>query len=119
MPAGGVMQGMSRLVSGGRAVSTEFIMILEHEGQWVFRAMPSGQATTDFSLVESGASTVRFGNPAHDFPQLIEYILQSGGSGQRMLAVISGGEGESQRRMEFRMIAISCDVLMQASQATR
>ncbi len=83
-PAGGMMMGMSRTLSGGRVVTTEFLSIEVYEGKLSYVARPSGQAMTAFPLVSATATEAIFENLAHDFPQRIVYRKTSTGISARV-----------------------------------
>jgi hypothetical protein len=99
-PAAGVMLGMSRTVSRGKAIEHEFIQIREGPGGALFFiALPSGQKEAAFQIVSLTATEAVFGNPQHDFPQKITYTRQPDGS---LLTVIEGpGKDGQTRRIEF------------------
>ena len=104
-PAGGTMFGMSRTVSKGRTVASEFLE-LRQEGDDVFYiARPSGQAETRFRLVEAAPGRAVFENRAHDFPQVIRYIRKADGS---LLAQIEGPRGGRTRTIDFPMRPGAC-----------
>ena len=66
-PAGGVMLGMSRTVSGGKTVAFEYLRIVEEEDGWiVLIASPSGQETARFRMVSMSEYDVVFENKEHD-----------------------------------------------------
>ena len=67
-------------------VSFEFLRIAEIDGVPTYHAQPGGRAPTAFKRSDGGAQWVRFENPAHDFPQRIEYRRD----GDLLNAVISG-----------------------------
>jgi hypothetical protein len=97
-PEGGVMLGMSRTVKEGRAVGFEFLR-LEERGEAIFYvASPGGAPPTDFRLVESSGTRAVFENPAHDFPQRIEYRRD----GEALVARISALGGSAARASEWR-----------------
>jgi hypothetical protein len=92
--AGGAMHGLSRTVSGGELESFEFMRIERDAAATRFLAQPGGAAPTAFTLVEYGAQRASFANPAHDFPNRIDYRRD----GERLHAQISGpGEGGEMR----------------------
>lgn len=104
-PAGGTMFGMSRTVSKGRTVASEFLE-LRQEGDDVFYiARPSGQAETRFRLVEAAPGRAVFENRAHDFPQVIRYIRNADGT---LLAQIEGPRGGQTRTIDFPMRPGAC-----------
>jgi hypothetical protein len=73
-PAGGVMLGTARVVSGGRAVFTEFVEVREKpEGLVMTVALGIGKPSTSFTRIASAAGEVVFENKAHDFPQRVRY----------------------------------------------
>lgn len=72
-PAGGVMVGAGRTVSGGRTVGFEHLRIRAEGEGLVYTAIPSGQAETEFrsAAIDEDGFTVE--NPEHDFPTRIRY----------------------------------------------
>lgn len=89
-PQGGELHGLSRTVRDGRAVGFEFLRIALRDGVPMYLAQPQGRPPTAFKRTASGANWVRFENPAHDFPQRIEYRRD----GAVLQAVVSGpGDG--------------------------
>lgn len=74
LPAkGGLMLGLSRTTRGDRTLSFEFLRVLHADGATHYLAQPQGAPPTSFRLTASGTGWARFENPAHDFPQRIEY----------------------------------------------
>jgi hypothetical protein len=73
-PAGGVMLGTARVVSGGRTVFTEFVEVREKpEGLVMTVALGIGKPSTSFTRIAAAANEVVFENRAHDFPQRVRY----------------------------------------------
>jgi Domain of unknown function (DUF6265) len=73
-PAGGVMLGMARVVSGGKTVFTEFVEVREKpEGLVMTVALGIGKPPTSFTRIDSASGEVVFENKAHDFPQRLRY----------------------------------------------
>lgn len=73
-PAGGVMLGTARVVSGGKTVFTEFVEVREKpEGLVMTVALGIGKPSTSFTRVAAAANEVVFQNAAHDFPQRVRY----------------------------------------------
>jgi hypothetical protein len=89
-PAGGAMLAVSRTLKGGRMAAFEYLRIVERDGGLVYVAQPQGRAPTEFVLTALKGRTVRFENPAHDFPKVIEYSLD--GSGVLRARVSDGGQ---------------------------
>lgn len=81
-PGGGIMLGMARTVSQGKAAEFEFTQIREDkDGSIYYVAKPSGQAEASFKLVIlKNKKMAVFENPQHDFPQRIIYSRLSDGS---------------------------------------
>ena len=104
-PAGGSMLGISRTVAKGRTVATEFIQMREEAEGLFYIALPSGQSEARFKLVAAGEGSVRFENPAHDFPQVITYVRQADGS---LVAQISGTMNGQARAIDYPMQRSSC-----------
>ena len=72
-PAGGLMVGASRVVSGNRARAYEHLRIRAEDDHIVYTAIPSGQTEADFRSVSVGESDFIVENLEHDFPQRITY----------------------------------------------
>ena len=80
-PGGGIMLGIARTVSQGKAAEFEFTQIREDkDGAIYYVAKPSGQPEASFKLVKLQNKEAVFENPQHDFPQRIIYRLQPDGS---------------------------------------
>jgi len=80
-PGGGIMLGMARTVSQGKAAEFEFTQIREDkDGSIYYVAKPSGQAEASFKLIKLENKEAVFENLQHDFPQRIIYRLQPDGS---------------------------------------
>ena len=84
---GGLMLGMNRLVSGGRARSFEFLRIQALGDTIAYLASPNNRAPTAFPLKELGEKRVVFENLGHDFPQRVLYWLGTDG---RLFARVEG-----------------------------
>jgi hypothetical protein len=97
-PAGGLMLAVNRTVQPGRRTAFEFLRIEMIDQVPTYIAMPQGKPGTAFARTAGGADWMRFENPSHDFPQLIEYRR----NGNRLRAEIAGpGEGGKEMRMAF------------------
>jgi len=84
---GGLMVGMNRLVSGGRARSFEFLRIQAHGDTIAYLASPNNRTPTVFLMKELGEKRVVFENLKHDFPQRVIYWL---GADRRLFARVEG-----------------------------
>jgi hypothetical protein len=94
---GGVMVGMSKTVSKGRA-SWEFTRIALDGGKPTFFAQPSGQPAATFTAVTIEPGRIVFENRAHDFPQRV--IYRRDGTG--LVGRIEGSIGGKARSAEWR-----------------
>lgn len=84
--AGGILLGMSRTLRGTKLESFEFMRIVADGEKPAFHVQPNGAPPTVFTMAERGEGWIRFENPAHDFPNRIEYRR----SGDRLHAEIAG-----------------------------
>jgi hypothetical protein len=93
------MLGMGRTVSasGQRPAQFEFLRVELRDGVPTYLAQPQGVPAVAFRLIQSGDSSVRFENPAHDFPQRIEYRR----NGSALRAEIAGPRGGQERVIGF------------------
>jgi ketosteroid isomerase-like protein len=105
-PRGGMMVGLSRTVRDGTAVAFEHLLIFERGDSVIYRASPSGQATTEFSAAVLSDTLAVFENPGHDFPQRILYRPAPGDS---LHARIEGpGVDGGTRGADFRYGRTAC-----------
>ncbi|QGX38406.1 DUF6265 family protein [Permianibacter aggregans] len=72
-PKGGISLGISRTLRSGKIASFEYMRIAASADAVHFIAQPGGGKPVAFKRTASGADWVRFENPEHDFPRLIEY----------------------------------------------
>ncbi len=84
--AGGTLLGMSRTVRGTEMESFEYMRIVSDTEATRFHVQPNGVPPTVFAQAARGDGWIRFENPAHDFPNRIEYRRE----GDRMHAYIAG-----------------------------
>ena len=104
-PRGGLMLGVSRTTRGDTLVEFEALRIEEAGDTLVYVASPSRQATTRFRAAGVQGDTVRFEDPAHDFPQRVAYVRRGADS---LLAWIEGTQGGRPRRVEFPYARVEC-----------
>ena len=90
--------GFAVTVEAGRVTFYETLAIRGRDGQYVYTAWPSEQRETAFSAARIETGLARFTNPAHDYPQVIEYTR----SGNALVATISMLDGTRARRFEKR-----------------
>jgi ketosteroid isomerase-like protein len=84
----------------------EYFRITEIDGELSYVAQPGGREPTRFKRVAGGENWARFENPAHDFPQGIEYRRK----GEELHASVSGpGEGAEDKVIRFAYVP--CDSL--------
>ncbi len=102
--AGGMMMGMSRSVATGKKTQFEFLRIETIDRVPTYIALPQGKGETAFPRTGGGQFWVRFENPAHDFPQRIEYRR----SGDALQAKIAG-PGEKSKALVMSFEFRRCD----------
>ena len=95
-PLGGMMIGMHREISNGRASAFEFFRIVESDSGIVYLASPGGRPATPFPLKSLGERSVVFENPAHDFPARLIYWLDETGSLQARAEGTIRGQASSE-----------------------
>lgn len=78
-PAGGMMLGLNRTVSG-ETTAFEFLRIAASGDGLAYFASPGGRQPTPFALVEQAEGRAVFANPEHDFPQRLTYHLAADGT---------------------------------------
>jgi hypothetical protein len=104
-PLGSLMMGMSRTVSRDTVREFEVLRIEVRNGMPTYVAMPGGQKETLFVASVVTDTAVVFDNPAHDFPQRIEYRRVGADS---LSARIEGTTGGRLRRIDFPLRRVSC-----------
>lgn len=96
--AGGESIGMSRTLRGAKVQSFEYMRIASDDKGASLHVQPNGAPPTIFSQAARGDGWIRFENPAHDFPNRIEYRRQ----GDRLHAYIAGpGRDGKQVKIPF------------------
>jgi hypothetical protein len=106
-PAGRIMLGMSRTVSGEKTAEFEFLRIVQDEKEEIYYiARPSGQQEASFRLAECGPGLAVFENMEHDFPQRIIYRTQFDDS---LHARIEGTFKGKEKRIDFPMKKTGCE----------
>jgi hypothetical protein len=96
-PRGGLLLGLHRDTSPGRATSFEFFRIELVDGRATYLAQPGGRAPTVFELSASDARSATFVNESHDFPKRVSYERLPDG---RLRARVDDGR-EGGRREEW------------------
>lgn len=97
-PAGAVMLGLHRDVTGQARSFFEFLRIAPGEdGVPVYHASPGGRPATAFRAIECDSARVVFENPDHDFPQRIVYERD----GEALVARIEGSEEGVEKSSEW------------------
>jgi len=97
-PAGGVMLGVNRTVTGDRTASFEFLRLEERKEGIVYLASPGGRSpAAPFTLVALDGRHAVFENLGHDFPQKITYARE----GDRLRAGIEGVDNGEPKRLEW------------------
>ena len=104
-PAGGIMMGASRTVSGGKVVEWERLQLSEQDGRMIYTSLPSGQAEASFTSTSLTDSSVTVENLQHDFPQRIIYRKHGADS---LVARIEGPGQNGTRGIDFPMRRTSC-----------
>lgn len=102
--AGGALLGMSRTVRGGSTESFEFMRIVPEGKDAGLHVQPNGVAPTVFAITSRGEGWVIFENPAHDFPNRIEYRRDGAG-----LRAVIAGPGHDGKKLEIPFEYHRCD----------
>jgi hypothetical protein len=105
-PAGGLMLGASRTISGGAVREFEQVRLSVREGRVVYTASPSGQPTAEFTQAALSDSGFTVENPSHDFPQRIIYSRRGADS---LIARIEGKTSSGPRGVDFPMRRVRCE----------
>ena len=87
--SGRTMLGLGRTVIQGGTMAFEFMRIEERADGLVFVAHPSAGPGVEFRRTACGPGLLRFENPTHDFPKVIEY-RRTGDD-----AIVANVEGDS------------------------
>ncbi len=88
-PRGGLMLGLNRTVVPGRRTAFEYLRLEQRPDGVLYLPSPGGRdAGVAFRLVVAEPDRAIFENPEHDFPKVIEYVLEDG----RLVATTSGDE---------------------------
>jgi len=103
-PRAGSMQGMSRTVRAERLIAHEAVIVRERGELLDYEVSPSGQATTVFTSISIGDSSVVFENLQHEFPQRVAYRR----NGDQLLAWIEGPRNGVVRRIEYPYQRVAC-----------
>ena len=104
-PAGGLMIGSGRTVSGDKAIDFEFLRIVEDPDGIFYVARPSDNRETRFKLMRGTSNEAVFENPAHDFPQRVIYKRD----GDKLNARIEGTKDGKTRGIDFPYARITCN----------
>lgn len=104
-PLGGMLLGMSRTAIDSAVREHESLRIVSGPDGLRYVARPADQPETSFLAVTVSDTAVAFENPAHDFPQRIEYVKRGADS---LVARISGPRGGERRVITFAMRRASC-----------
>jgi len=103
--ADGSLSGRGRTLRNGAVVDSEVIRISAAGDTLVYTAHPAGQAEASFRAPVASDSSVRFSNPAHDFPTRVAY-RRDGPAG--LLAEIAGPSPGGERVIAFPYAAAVC-----------
>jgi hypothetical protein len=105
-PSANMILGVSRYTKGERTVSYEFSTIsLRGDSDLVLTPRPEGQTPADFNLTRLAPGLAVWGNPKHDFPQVISYRRLGKDS---LVARIEGPGNGGTQSSEWRMGRTPC-----------
>lgn len=104
-PRGGALLGTSLSGNAERATGFEFMRIAYDDQGLAFFGSPGGASAVRFGMTHAesragGGFTIVFENPAHDYPQRIEYVRE----GEALTATISAADGSNPMRWEYRWV---------------
>lgn len=98
-PKAGLMLGASREGKGETLRNWEWMNVQQAaDGTITFRASPKGGTGATFKADQATATSIRFVNPANDYPQQITYSLKS----DHLEAEISKIDGSDAMRWTYR-----------------
>jgi hypothetical protein len=104
-PSGGIMLGIGRTVTKGRAVDFEFMRIESTGDNIFFVAKPkTNQEETSFRLIRLVTFRAVFENTEHDFPQRVIYRRQGG----KLTGRIEGNKNGKLVVIDFPMTRAKC-----------
>ena len=86
-----IMFGYGVAYKSEELVFFEQLHISRQGNEITYVAAPMGQGSTAFKMTEKSANHVRFENPEHDYPQVIEYRR----TGENLDALISLSDGSN------------------------
>ena len=93
------MIGAARIGKGdGLGVFEHTRILRKADGTLAFFAQPFGRPAAEFPMVAAGERMIEFANPAHDYPQRIDYVR----AGDTLTATISAIDGTKARSWSFR-----------------
>jgi len=99
-PAGGTMLAVGRTSTAEKTLFFEFLRIETRKDGLYYVAQPKGNSPgTDFKLTKMIEHSVKFENPAHDFPKSLEYTLHADGT---LLAHLEGLEDGKPAEDDFQ-----------------
>jgi ketosteroid isomerase-like protein len=101
MAAGPALLGIGFATTSAGTSWFEVLIISEVDGVLTYTGIPGGQQAVDFPLVETGAESVLFANPAHDHPQRIRYQRRSEILSAEIESTRRGSELWTWQRAEF------------------
>ena len=104
-PRGGMLLGVGRTTRGDSVVEYEFMRIYTRGDTVVFAATPSGQPAAEFRGAMPSAELVTFENPAHDFPQRVQYRRVTRDS---IVARVEGTQGGMVRGIDYPYRRVTC-----------
>jgi hypothetical protein len=81
-------------VASGRTLSFEFLRIEARGDRLVYIALPNGRGETAFPSTKVEKNHLRFENPEHDDPKVIEYRLEADGT---LITRVEGSQAEEVR----------------------
>lgn len=97
-PRGGLMIGAGRSGNGKELLGWEATrIVIGKNGEIAFIAMPEGGVPVRFTMENSGAASISFTNPEHDYPQRVRYWRE----GDALLAEISLMNGSKAKRWRY------------------
>src|SRR5262249_34031588 len=98
-PPVGALMGLSYTWANNQLREWEQLRIDAVGGTIGYVAMPNGHDPVRFNMTEGDGHHIVFANPAHDFPQRIEYVRD----GHKLTATVSGGAGQTET-YEYREV---------------